>query len=192
MIRIVERGESGDDDARPEIFPSKSVATLVDCEMFHKRFLRFGATSSPPASVSRFLRARRRGSRKPRAMANSWKRLVKLAGDEVETVIRGLPEDLAAHARQVPVSYESYPSDALVEEGWDPDLLGMYVGDPVGVAEGDSGTTPRQIILYLENLWDYADGEEEIYREEVRVTFIHEFGHYLGLDEDGLEERGLL
>jgi predicted Zn-dependent protease with MMP-like domain len=24
------------------------------------------------------------------------------------------------------------------------------------------------------------------------VTYIHEFGHYLGLEEDELEERGLL
>ena len=28
--------------------------------------------------------------------------------------------------------------------------------------------------------------------EEVRITYIHEFGHYLGLDESELESRGLL
>ena len=28
--------------------------------------------------------------------------------------------------------------------------------------------------------------------EEVRITYIHEFGHYLGLDESELEARGLL
>ena len=28
--------------------------------------------------------------------------------------------------------------------------------------------------------------------EEVRITCIHEFGHYLGLDESELESRGLL
>ena len=28
--------------------------------------------------------------------------------------------------------------------------------------------------------------------EEVRITYIHEFGHYLGLDESKLEARGLL
>lgn len=27
--------------------------------------------------------------------------------------------------------------------------------------------------------------------EEVRITYIHEFGHYLGLDESELESRGL-
>ena len=28
--------------------------------------------------------------------------------------------------------------------------------------------------------------------EEVRITYIHEFGHYLGLGESELEARGLL
>ena len=28
--------------------------------------------------------------------------------------------------------------------------------------------------------------------EEVRITYIHEFGHYLGLDESERESRGLL
>ncbi|NCC93758.1 MAG: hypothetical protein EOM10_10815, partial [Opitutae bacterium] len=29
------------------------------------------------------------------------------------------------------------------------------------------------------------------YRDEVRVTYYHELGHYLGLEEGDLEERGL-
>ena len=48
-----------------------------------------------------------------------------------------------------------------------------------------------QIILFLENLWDFAEGEEEIFREEIHTTYLHELGHYLGLDEDELIERGL-
>jgi predicted Zn-dependent protease with MMP-like domain len=43
----------------------------------------------------------------------------------------------------------------------------------------------------LENLRDFAEGDEVIFREEVRTTFLHELGHYLGLDEDELTERGL-
>ena len=50
---------------------------------------------------------------------------------------------------------------------------------------------PPQIILFLENLWDFAEGDEEIFRDEVHTTFLHELGHYLGLDEDELTERGL-
>jgi predicted Zn-dependent protease with MMP-like domain len=51
---------------------------------------------------------------------------------------------------------------------------------------------PAQIILFLENIDEMVDGDEEEFRDEVRVTLIHELGHYLGLDEDELDRRGLL
>jgi predicted Zn-dependent protease with MMP-like domain len=121
-----------------------------------------------------------------------WPHLLKLARDEVERTIGALPGDLQPHAHELPVSYESWPSEALLDEGWDPDLLGMFVGDPFGVAEGESSVVPRQILLFLENLWDFAEGDEALFREEIRITYLHEFGHYLGLDEAGLEARGLL
>lgn len=50
---------------------------------------------------------------------------------------------------------------------------------------------PPQIILFLENIWEYAEGDAGVYRVEVRTTLLHELGHYLGLDEDDLAERGL-
>jgi predicted Zn-dependent protease with MMP-like domain len=40
-------------------------------------------------------------------------------------------------------------------------------------------------------LWDFAKGDEAIYVEEVRTTFLHELGHFFGFDEEGLAERGL-
>ena len=46
-------------------------------------------------------------------------------------------------------------------------------------------------ILFLENLWWEACEKETDYRREVRTTFLHELGHYLGLEEIDLEERGL-
>ncbi len=50
---------------------------------------------------------------------------------------------------------------------------------------------PPQIILFLENLWDLAEADQEIFRDEVHTTYLHELGHYLGLDEDDLFDRGL-
>ena len=50
---------------------------------------------------------------------------------------------------------------------------------------------PPQILLFLANIWDYAGGAEPAFREEVRVTYLHELGHYLGWDESDLEVRGL-
>lgn len=125
-------------------------------------------------------------------MPDSWNELLRIATAEVAATCADLPADLKPHAAAVPVRYQTFPDDALIDEGWDPDLLGLYTGDPVGVGDSDASTAPREIRLFLQNLWDYADGEEEIYREEIRITYLHEFGHYLGLDEDGLEERGLI
>jgi predicted Zn-dependent protease with MMP-like domain len=50
---------------------------------------------------------------------------------------------------------------------------------------------PPQILLFLENIWDYAGGDTGLYRDEVRITYYHELGHYLGWDEDELSRRGL-
>jgi len=67
--------------------------------------------------------------------------------------------------------------------------LGLFTG-PEFADEGKV-PLPPQIILFLENLWDFAEGNEGIFCEEVRTTFLHELGHYLGLDEGELTERGL-
>lgn len=125
-------------------------------------------------------------------MSELWNQLLHWAEEEVRLTREALPVDLQTHAESVPVSYESTPGEALLEDGWDPDLLGMFVGDPVGVAASEANPIPRQILLFLENLWDFAEEDEDVFREEVHITYIHEFGHYLGLDESDLEERGLL
>ncbi|MFO1458089.1 MAG: metallopeptidase family protein [Verrucomicrobiota bacterium] len=125
-------------------------------------------------------------------MPELWSQLLHWAEEEVRRTRESLPADLKSHAEAVPVSYESAPGEALLEDGWDPDLLGMFIGDPVGIAASESSPIPRQILLFLENLWDFAEGNEGVFREEVHITYIHEFGHYLGLDESDLEERGLL
>jgi predicted Zn-dependent protease with MMP-like domain len=48
-----------------------------------------------------------------------------------------------------------------------------------------------QVILFLGNLWDEVEGDVELFLSEVRTTYLHELGHYLGLDEDDLADRGL-
>ncbi|MCC7373942.1 MAG: metallopeptidase family protein [Verrucomicrobiales bacterium] len=119
-----------------------------------------------------------------------WEVLLGAAKEEVAATLASLPTELRASASQLPVVYERRPSRALVKDGLDPDLLGLFVGDP-RAEDGQHSALPAQIILFLENLWEFSDGDEDIYREEVETTFLHELGHYLGLDEIDLEERGL-
>lgn len=118
--------------------------------------------------------------------------LERIAKTEVEALRLQLPREMARRAAEVPVVYLPRPTKAMVrDDGVDPDLLGLFVGPNCaeGVESGDP--LPPEILLFLENLWDYAEGDEEIFREEVRVTYYHELGHYLGLEEGDLEDRGL-
>jgi len=114
-----------------------------------------------------------------------------MAEDEVLNVIRSLPENLRAAAEAVTMAYENRPTHGLVKDGIEPDTLGLFVGDSLADAGSSSSVLPPQIILYLKNLWEAAEMDEAIFREEVRVTWLHELGHYLGLGEDDLINRGL-
>jgi predicted Zn-dependent protease with MMP-like domain len=119
-----------------------------------------------------------------------WAVLKARANREVERVLRSLPKPLRERARDLPVTYEQEPNAALVADGIEPDTLGLFVG-PAFADEGHGSPVPPQIILYLANIWDQAEGDERFFDEEVRTTFLHELGHYLGLDEAGLFDRGL-
>ena len=49
---------------------------------------------------------------------------------------------------------------------------------------------PSSIVLYQKNLERYARGRAELI-EQIGITLVHEVGHFLGLDEEELWERGL-
>jgi predicted Zn-dependent protease with MMP-like domain len=120
-----------------------------------------------------------------------WKRLEDLAQAEVAATLADLPAPLRERAARLPVTFERIPNPDFVAEGIEADSLGLFSGPAFGEEEHAASPVPPQIFLYLENLWDFAEGDEEIYREEVHTTYLHELGHYLGLDEDDLTERGL-
>ena len=110
----------------------------------------------------------------------------------MEGILTALPEPLVGMACRLPIIYQENPGPG--EEpmhGYEPDLLGLFVGLPLAETESEPGMLAAHIVLFLENIWDEAEADEEVYRREIRTTFLHELGHYLGLDEDGLTERGL-
>lgn len=122
-------------------------------------------------------------------MPTCWSRLKQLALAEIEATLAALPPPLRERARQLPVTFERVPSRALQADGVAADTLGLFVGPEL--AEEGTVPMPPQIILFLENLWDFAEGDEQLFRAEVHTTLLHELGHYLGLGEDDLTERGL-
>ena len=122
-------------------------------------------------------------------MRTDWKKLRQLALAEVEATVAALPGPLRERAAKLPVTFERIPNAGLQADGVEADTLGLFTG--AEFAEEGNVPLPPQIILFQENLWDFAEGDGEIFRDEVHTTYLHELGHYLGLDEDELTERGL-
>jgi predicted Zn-dependent protease with MMP-like domain len=122
-------------------------------------------------------------------MPTNWKQLRALALAEVEATLAALPAPLREKAQKLPVTFERVPNRGLQADGIAPDTLGLFTG--AEFAEEENIPMPPQIILFLENIWEEAEGDEAVFRDEVHTTFLHELGHYLGLDENGLVNRGL-
>ena len=103
--------------------------------------------------------------------------------------LEALPEPLRERAEKLPVIFERQPNAELQADGIEADTLGLFTG--AEFIEENDVLLPPQIILFLENIWSLVEADEKHFCEEVRTTFLHELGHYLGLDEDELTERGL-
>lgn len=119
----------------------------------------------------------------------NWNRLQQLAEAEIEATLAELPKPLREQALKLPVTFENKPNAGLQADGIEDDTLGLFTG--MEFADSGAQVLPPQIILFLENLWDLAQGDEKVFCDEVRTTFLHELGHFFGLDEDDLTERGL-
>jgi len=78
------------------------------------------------------------------------------------------------------VAIEELPDEEDVEDGTDPDLLGIYSG---GTVLGDD--YPERIVLYQRNHENVCATLGDLV-EEIRRTILHEVGHHFGMDHDEL------
>ena len=110
-----------------------------------------------------------------------------LAQRMVDQTLRGLPADLREAAKPCTIELCSTPDENLGDD----DLLGLFEGCSRADGEPQEPHELPRIRLYLDNLWDAAEGDPNIFLDEVRITLLHELGHYLGFDEDQVEALGL-
>ena len=117
--------------------------------------------------------------------------LTKLAEQTIASTRKKLPAPLQAASANVPVTCLDWPSDEVLGDEFEPDILGLFVGPSHDTPDDESQGLPPQILLFIGNLWDFAEADPEVFRDEVRLTYLHELGHYFGWDEDDLAARDL-
>jgi predicted Zn-dependent protease with MMP-like domain len=102
--------------------------------------------------------------------------------DHVRAALDELPPHIAAALENVAVVVE----DANPE---DPDLLGLYHGVPLPERGDMAGMLPDTISIYRTPLVESFPDPVEL-QDEIRITVLHELGHYFGLDEDQIADLG--
>jgi predicted Zn-dependent protease with MMP-like domain len=102
--------------------------------------------------------------------------------DHVRAALDELPPHIAAALENVAVVVED-------ENPEDPDLLGLYHGVPLPERGDTAGMLPDRISIYRLPLEESFPDADDL-REEIRITVLHELGHYFGLDEDRIADLG--
>jgi predicted Zn-dependent protease with MMP-like domain len=102
--------------------------------------------------------------------------------DHVRAALDSLPERIAAALKNVAIVVEDENRD-------DPDIFGLYEGVPLPERGDMAGHLPDKITIYRLPLEDEFPDPREL-EQEIRVTVLHELGHYFGLDEDRIAELG--
>jgi predicted Zn-dependent protease with MMP-like domain/Tfp pilus assembly protein PilF len=140
------------------------------------------------------------------AKREAWLRVLALDGDAAlqdphmseaemaevaEQALRELPEAAHKLITNVPILIVDLPAHAEIEQGMDPRLLGMFEGTAYSDG-GAMGGAPQvtRILLFRKNLERMAIDAEDL-REQIRITLLHETGHFFGMSEDDLAHVGL-
>ena len=100
--------------------------------------------------------------------------------EHVQAALDDLPEEIASALANVAVVVED-------ENPEEPTLFGWY--DGLGPGRDHAGALPDRIVIYRRPLERAFPDPEELQRE-IRITVLHEVGHFFGLDEERIDELG--
>ncbi len=111
----------------------------------------------------------------------------------VEKALARIPAKFRDALDNVSIIVEDWPDPETMEEATgDPDevLYGLFTGKPlIDRTSGDWGDLPAMIHIYRKPLEEDFDDPEELARQ-IEITLVHEIAHFMGFDEDTLEEYG--
>ena len=125
------------------------------------------------------------------ARTTAWKARTDRAERIVREVRAALPEPVRAAAAAVAVRLDRRIPRHWLDEGIEPDSLGLFSGPSMRDADAATSDEAPLVSLFLENILDWCGGDEDAFDEEVERTFLHELGHFLGLEEGDMAPRDL-
>ena len=99
----------------------------------------------------------------------------------IREVLQELPPDLRAALASVQIVVQEKPGG---------ELLGLFEG--VSLRESplhEERLFPDRITLFEDNLKKSYDNRQELARQ-IRLTLLHELGHFFGFSEKELKDRG--
>ena len=146
--------------------------------------------------LGRFEEAERQFAAASRLAPDEYPVPVRLSAEDfkslLDKVLSSLPRVIRDTVVEVPVLVEPKPTREMAgrEPAINPEVLGLFVGVPVGdKLQGGSGYGDV-VLLFQRNLERAGENRQEVSRE-IKITLLHEYGHYLGFDEEELEHLGL-
>lgn len=98
----------------------------------------------------------------------------------VGRILAGLPEEFQSRLENVAVFIEEEPPADM------PNTFGLYEGVPLTERSLDGIIFPDRITLFKKPIERACRTEDEI-ETEVRLTVLHEVGHFFGLEEEQME-----
>ncbi len=108
----------------------------------------------------------------------------------VEETLDSLPQEFRKRIRNVAVLVEDVPPNQPSPKSGQQRrlLLGVFQGVPMTKKSTfDLPTGPDHVVLYQQNIEAVCSTGAEV-REQIRLTVIHELGHYFGMSEEQLKD----
>lgn len=111
--------------------------------------------------------------------------------DAVADALDAVPQHFLDRLDNVVFTVEDEPTPEQLAHAEGGDLLGLYVGVALpDRGEGYGwGALPDHIYLFSGPIQRHSRTRAEVV-EQIRVTLLHEIGHYFGIDDARLHELG--
>ena len=108
-----------------------------------------------------------------------------LAQRQINKIPRALPEPIRARATEIPVFF----SPARTRKSFA--YLGVLEGYSLIDGPPNQPVEMPRITLFVNTLTQAANYRRTVSLLEVRITYLHELGHYFGWDEGQIANVGL-